>query len=109
LWARAVPRTVQVVTDGIVRYLIGAWVRVHVLVELNVACDGVTENAQPAGFPTCDRKVAPDCVVLEVSVGRSEQHGQENRGAGDGATALGGGSERLSSLCRSRKQLFPEP
>ena len=62
LWARAVPRTVQVVTDGIVRYLIGVWVRVHILVELNVACDGVPENAQPAGLPTCDREVAPDCA-----------------------------------------------
>ena len=68
LWIRAVPRAVQVVTDGVVRYLIGVWVRVHVLVELDVACDGVRENAQPAGLPTCDREVAHDCVVLEASV-----------------------------------------
>jgi len=56
-------------TDGIVRDLVGARVPIHIVVELDVAHDGVTQEAQPAGLPTGNREVASDRVVLEVAIG----------------------------------------
>ena len=44
LWARAVPRTVQVVTNGIVCDLVAVQVRVNVAVEHEVLRDGSTED-----------------------------------------------------------------
>jgi hypothetical protein len=86
LGIRGIPGTVQVATNGIGRDLVAVWVCSHVAVPVDVAPDGVPKSAQPAGLPARDREVTPDRVVLEVAIGRTEQHGQE-AAAGDAAAA----------------------
>jgi len=82
--SRVVPATVQVAQNGIVCDLVSGGLSKKIAIEVDIAHDGVSEKAQPAGLPSCDREVASDRIVFKVAVLKS--------GAGDAAATSADGN-----------------